>query len=66
MWNSQIAYQTEQLLYMKFFDSMFSLESDKMTALLPNDRLTFNFHKTFSNCTPSWITFVKDVFEFNT
>ena len=29
---SQIAYQTEQLLEKKFFDSKFSLVSDKMTA----------------------------------
>ena len=28
----QVAYQTEQLLQNKFFDSMFSFESDKMTA----------------------------------
>ena len=28
----QIAYQTEQLLLKKFFDLMFSLESDEMTA----------------------------------
>ena len=29
MSDSQKAYQTEQLLQKKFFDSMFSLESDK-------------------------------------
>ena len=33
MSDSQKAYQTEQLLLKKFFDSMFSLESDEMTAL---------------------------------
>ena len=37
--HSQIAYGTKQLWHKKFFDSMFSLESDKMTALLPNDSL---------------------------
>ena len=30
---SQIVYQTKQLLKKKFSDSMFSLESDKMTDL---------------------------------
>ena len=30
---SQIVCQTEQLLKKKFLDSMFSLESDNMTAL---------------------------------
>ena len=34
MSGSQKAYQTEQLLYKKFFYSMFRLESDKMTALI--------------------------------
>ena len=29
---------------------MISLESDKMTALWPNDLLTLTFHETFSNC----------------
>ena len=32
MRNSQKAYQNEQLLYMKFFDSMISSESDKITG----------------------------------
>ena len=40
MWDSQIAYQTEQLLQKNFLDTIFSLESDKMTALWPNDSLT--------------------------
>ena len=31
--HDQMAYQTEQLLSKKFFDLMFSLEGDKMTAL---------------------------------
>ena len=30
--NAQIGYQTEQILYKKFFDLMFSLKSDEMTA----------------------------------
>ena len=40
MKHSQIAYQTEQFLYKNSFDLMISLESDEMTALWPNDRLT--------------------------
>ena len=31
--HSQIAYQTEQLLYERFFDSIFSLENDETTVL---------------------------------
>ena len=62
---SQIAYKTEQLLKKKFFDSMFSLESDKMTALWPNDSLTFTFYETFSNNIPNWTIFVKEVFWFD-
>ena len=50
---SPIAYQTEQLLEKKFFDSMYSLESDKMTALCPNDSITFTFYVTFSNSIPN-------------
>ena len=38
---SQIAYQTEQLLYKKFFDLMHSLEPDEMIAFCPNDSLTY-------------------------
>ena len=40
---------------------MFSLESDEMTALWPNDSLTFTFYVTFSNSIPYWTTFVKEV-----
>ena len=49
MIHSQIAYQTRQLLQKKFFDMILSLESDEMTALWPNDRLTLTFYLTFSN-----------------
>ena len=42
---------------------MFSLESDEMTALWPNDSLTFTFHETFSNSIPKWTAFVKEVFD---
>ena len=42
---------------------MFSLESDKMTALWPYDSLTFTFHETFSNSIPKWKTFVKKCFD---
>ena len=65
MWWSQIVYQTKELLQKKFFDSMFSLESDEMTALWPNDSLTFTFYATFSNSIPNWTTFVKEVFWFD-
>ena len=46
---SQIADQIEQLLQKKFFDLMFTLERDKMTALGPNDSLNFTFRVTVSN-----------------
>ena len=62
---SQIAYQTEQLLEKKFFDSKFSLVSDKMTALGPNDSSTFTFYVIISNSIPNWATFVKEVFWFD-
>ena len=59
LFNSQIAYQTEQLLKKKFFDSMFSLKSDKMTAVWPNDSQTFTLYATFSSSVPNRTTFVK-------
>ena len=62
MWYSQNAYQTEQLLLKKYFDSMFSLESDEMTALWPNDSFTFTFYVVFSNSMPNGTTFVKEIF----
>ena len=42
---------------------MISLESDEMTALWPNDLLTFTFHETFKNSIPNWAIFVKEVFD---
>ena len=42
---------------------MLSLESDEMTALGPNDSLTFTFYVTFSYSIPYWTTFVKEVFD---
>ena len=63
MWHSQIAYQTEQLLY-KFFDSMLILESEKITALLPNKTLTFSFYGSLSNSIQNWTTFAKEFFWF--
>ena len=65
MWLSQIAYQTEQFLSKKVFDLMFSLESDKMTALWPNDSLTLTFYMTLENSIPNWTTLVKEVFWFD-
>ena len=62
---SYIVCQTEQLLQKKFLDLMFSLESDKMTSLWPNDSLTFTFYVTFSNFIPNGRTFVKEVFWFD-
>ena len=41
---------------------MFSLESDEMTALCPNDSSTLIFYVTFSKSIPNWTTFVKEVF----
>ena len=65
MRKSQNVYQTEQLLYKKVFDSSISLESDKITALWPNDSLTLTFYETFSNSIPNWAIFVKEDFWFN-
>ena len=42
-----VVHQAEQLLLKNFFDLMLSLESDKVTALWPNDSLNFDFHKIF-------------------
>ena len=36
---------------------MFSLESFEMTALWPNDDITFTFYVTFSNGIPHWTIF---------
>ena len=55
-------YKTEQLLEKKFFDLMLSFQNDKMTALSPNQRLTFTFYEAFSNSIPNRATFVKEVF----
>ena len=59
MGQSQLVYQTEQLLKKKFSDSILSFESDEMTALWPNDSSTFTFYETFSNSIQNWSTFVK-------
>ena len=72
MRESQMAYQNEHLLDKKFFDSMVSLESDKMTALWWNDCLNSTFYEAFSFCIPNWKTFcitnwktfINGVFEF--
>ena len=48
----QVAYQMEQFSSNKFFDLIFSLESDKMTALGQNDSITFTFYLIFSNGIP--------------
>ena len=39
---------------------MFSLETDKMTALWPNESLTFTFNEPFSKGILNWTTFVKE------
>ena len=44
---------------------MFSLESDEMIALWPNDSLTFTLSVTFLKSIPNWTTFVKEVFGFD-
>ena len=58
----QVAHHYEQLCKKKSFDSMTSLESDKMNALRPNNRLCFTSFETFSNSIPNWTTFVKEFF----
>ena len=62
MRHSQIACQTEDLLEKKFFESMFSLKSGEMDALLQNDILTFSFYAIISTGIPNRPTFVKEVF----
>ena len=47
------------------FDLIFSLESDKMTALWTNESITFTFYVIISNSIPNWATFVKEVFWFD-
>ena len=42
---------------------MFGLDSDKMTALWPNDSLIFTFYVIFSNIIPNLRTFVKELFD---
>ena len=44
---------------------MFTLESDEMTALWPNESLTFTFYVIILNSIPNWATFVKEVFGFH-
>ena len=63
--HSQIAYQTEQLFLKKFFNTIFSLESDQMPALWANDFLNFTFYVTIPNSIANWPTFVKEIFWFN-
>ena len=41
---------------------MFSLESDKMTALWPNESLSFTFYVSFSKSIPNWASLVREVF----
>ena len=48
-----MAYQAEQFLLKKFSDLTLSLKSDKMTALCPNDSLTFTFYQAFSSSIPN-------------
>ena len=60
--HSQKAYQTEQLLGKKFFNTIFNLESDKMTDLSANDSLNFTFYLTISNSIANWTTLVKEIF----
>ena len=44
---------------------MFSLESDKMTVLWPNDSITFTFYETFSNGIPNGTTSEKEFVWFD-
>ena len=63
--HSEIANQIEQLLWNKFFNTIFSLESDQMTALWANDILDFTFYVTISNSIANWTIFVKEIFWFD-
>ena len=42
---------------------MFSLESDEMTALWPDDSLTLTFYVISLKSIPNWAIFVKEVFD---
>ena len=53
--HSKTAYQNEQHLLKKFSNSMFRLESGKMTALWPNGILTFPFYVIISATGREWI-----------
>ena len=57
---SEIAYQSEQLLYNKFSDLMLTLEIDKMTALQPKNSLTFFFY--IQDNISQWLT-IKGIFD---
>ena len=46
----------------KVFDSSIILESNKITALLPNDSLSFTFYETFSNSIQNCTTFENEFF----
>ena len=63
--HSEIANQIEQLLWNKFFNTIFSLESDQMTDLWANDILNFTLYVTISNSIENWKTFVKEIFWFD-
>ena len=63
--HSQIAFQTEQLLWKKFLNRIFSLESDEMTTLWANDSLNFTFYVTISKSIANWTSFVKEMFWFD-
>ena len=62
---SQIAFQTEQLLWKKFLNRIFSLECDEMTTLWANDSLNSIFYVTISNSIAKWTSFVKEMFLFD-
>ena len=44
---------------------MFNLESEKMTAWYPDDRLTFTFDQTFWNNIANWANFVIEIIWFD-
>ena len=74
-WNDYFATKRQLIFnfYATFYATFFKLNnfhkrsfwfnaSDELTALWPNDTLSFNFFMAFSNSIPNWITFVKEVF----
>ena len=59
MSHPKITQENEPLLQKKFYELMFSLESDEITALWPNDILTLTFYVIISKSILTWTMCVK-------